>query len=241
MKTCLAMACLLTALLLTACVDNSTTLVLNKDGSGTLIIRELFSPELAATIPELAGWYDEGAPRTFFEGVVRRKTEQLGPDVRLVFTREMSNARGWKGYQARYAFQDINRVRVITGDLLGDDGTRFGGFAFEFEAGETSALRVIPLPPEETLPVETLEAARDLRVAFQIRVAGEIIGIDERYATEDTPSAVTLVDLQANRVLGNADSKDALADTDGTVAEIYALDLPDMTLCNPFETFTIEF
>ncbi|MEK7952988.1 hypothetical protein [Luteolibacter soli] len=115
----------LVALLLPSCLENTTTIKLNKDGSGTITEETLFSAEASAMMADMpAGGENpvgkfsdpkkaaESAAK-MGEGVTVEKTEALKKDGRV-------------GGRVVYKFKDINQVKFKPGGAMADAGKDMG-------------------------------------------------------------------------------------------------------------------
>jgi hypothetical protein len=152
-------------LLLTAsgCLQSSTLLKVNKDGSGTITVLEYYSPQITAMFESMSSMAvgmaeqmggevdaEETGPTDMFSDMIKQKTTGFGPDVKLVKEERRTNKKGWKGYRLTYAFDDINTVNLNLGSSdMGGPGMEAQSddspaFTFAFEPGETATLKIVP-------------------------------------------------------------------------------------------------
>lgn len=137
-------ACL-TALFLTGCIENAVLVELNPDGTGTMTVRTLGSPEIS-----------QNGDMDFMAGMKSdlENAEKYGEGVSLLSVTETSNKSGWKGYMAKYAFEDITKVTLQANEMEQEDEN--GGstsmdmendinYRFDFTPGPPAVLKLVPL------------------------------------------------------------------------------------------------
>jgi len=168
------------------CIESATVLSVSKDGSGKILVREYYSPQLTQMMA-MGETAADGQPPTgigLFQENIEEKAEAFGPNVRLVRSEARQNKKGWSGFQATYAFDDVNDIVIsIGGDQedgeqgmsaggAGDGGLESGNaageaeekddkdrFHFEFEGGEVCTLRIIPEKKPVPAPPPKTEGA----------------------------------------------------------------------------------
>lgn len=125
----------LVALLFPSCLEHTSTIKLNKDGSGTITEETLFSAEASAMMADMpaggenpAGKFSDAkkAAETaakMGEGVTVEKTEEVKKDGRI-------------GGRVVYKFQDINKVKFNFGGAMSDAGKDMGPPGDAPDAGE---------------------------------------------------------------------------------------------------------
>lgn len=122
----LAATSALIALALPGCLQNETTIHLNKDGSGTLIDETLLGAQMLAMMDQmLAGFGGGGADKPkedptkqmFSEDKAKKRAAELGEGVTFVKSEPLEK-NGAKGARTTYAFKDINKLKVSTGDSM---------------------------------------------------------------------------------------------------------------------------
>ena len=116
----------LLALFLPSCLEHTSTIKLNKDGSGTITEETLFSAEASAMMADMpaggenpAGKFSDAkkaaeAAAKMGEGVTVEKTEEIKKDGRI-------------GGRVVYKFKDINKVKFAFGGSMSDAGKDMGG------------------------------------------------------------------------------------------------------------------
>lgn len=151
------------------CLQSTTVVEVEKDGSGRVMIREFYSPQVTQMLEGMAGMMAgktdaqgsgemaaAGDPKSMFDKAIQGRIEKMGPGVTLDSSKEVTNAQGWKGYTAVYSFKDINDICVAVGDndmggqpgMMGqsveDEEVEDGaGYQFRFTPGEIAKLEVL--------------------------------------------------------------------------------------------------
>jgi hypothetical protein len=127
----------LVALLFPSCLEHTSTIKLNKDGSGTITEETLFSAEASAMMADMpaggenpAGKFSDAkkAAETaakMGEGVTVEKAEQIKKDGRI-------------GGRVVYKFADINKVKFTFGGAMTDAGKDMGPPGDAPDAGEAA-------------------------------------------------------------------------------------------------------
>jgi hypothetical protein len=115
----------LVALFLPSCLEHTSTIKLNKDGSGTITEETLFSAEASAMMADMpaggenpAGKFSDAkkaaeSAAKMGEGVTVEKTEEIKKDGRI-------------GGRVIYKFKDINKVKFAFGNTMSDAGKDMG-------------------------------------------------------------------------------------------------------------------
>lgn len=153
-----SLASVFALLVLSGCMESATVLQVNKDGSGTLVVREFLSQDALSMMVGMETMADamvaeladadvpglSGLPRSL-QGMVLARAEAFGKGVRLTEVREAANDQGWKGYMARFDFEDVNTVHVASAMAPDDDPSAAeSAYRFSFTPGDTAELRLIP-------------------------------------------------------------------------------------------------
>jgi hypothetical protein len=183
---------LMAAVGMVGCVDTSTVVTVNPDGSGTIAVREYFSPQMLEMMDSMttamqgmmegmadgmaSAMGDEtNAPRTtvkqaepktakpatpantdFISQCIENSAAEFGPGVKLLKNEKRTNASGWKGYAADYAFADVTQLQIPRkskssggeGGMSMDSGNSATPYRFEFVKGPTATLKLVPQKPE---------------------------------------------------------------------------------------------
>jgi len=99
------MLAVLAAVVAAGCIESATVLSVKKDGSGKILVREYYSPQITQMM-SMGETGAGGQPATgvdLFKDQIEEKAESFGPNVRLVRSAARTNSRGWSGFQATYA------------------------------------------------------------------------------------------------------------------------------------------
>lgn len=118
-KSILALASVLSALLLPGCFQSETTVHLQKDGGGTLVEETKFGAQMLAMMEQMAGIGGGDKPKAdplnglFTEEKAKKRAAELGEGVTFVKT-EPVDVGGAKGARVTYQFKDINQLKLST-------------------------------------------------------------------------------------------------------------------------------
>lgn len=169
LRTTMAASLLLTV---SGCVQYATLIELNKDGTGQLHVRLLFSEELKK---EGGGFISISSGNSESQDSLESRlktaeqkfqdlTAELGDGVKFVKTKRITSKKGWIGLQATYSFTDINTLRVpnTIPDFDSEDEPdetesalecKRAPYIFSYRPGKTNQLEV-RLDPKPTVPVD---------------------------------------------------------------------------------------
>ena len=130
--------------LLTGCLEYDALVHVNRDGSGTLKLKVLLSPQAVAT---LEGGR-KGSLRLYDKNQMVALATQLGKGVSFVRGKEYTAPNSWRGMLVEYAFKDINGLDLNglnrQGGLTRLATDKPQGYTFKFTPGEIAALEVTP-------------------------------------------------------------------------------------------------
>jgi len=128
---------LLTLLSNTSCLRTSTVVKVKKDGTGSIVARYYFSPEMLAMVDQLGALGGalagaEGAPgaggpdlgligelASPDEESLRADAAGYGEGVRYAKHEPGKDDEGWEGYSVVYEFDDIRKVRIDQNSVPG--------------------------------------------------------------------------------------------------------------------------
>ena len=138
---------LMLPVLLAGCIQMERIVRVDNDGSGVVIERFVMSNEIVGM---MAGMQSEGEPfKIRDDAKLRDNAANFGPDVRFVSATDLVTDFG-RGYEARYAFDDINTLGVdqntqdsMPGESAAGDGSSDGKTnytTFSFEPGDPARL-----------------------------------------------------------------------------------------------------
>jgi hypothetical protein len=150
-RTSLAFVCVL-ALASAGCLRSTTAIDLRPDGSGTIVQETALSAQALAMIKGFGAGNQTGGgapPGIFGEEQARKTAESMG--VTFV-SGEPFKSNELEGYRARFAFDDIAKVRVnmeeSAAGMSGGGNSKQPPFRFTLDRGATSSLLTIQLPEQ---------------------------------------------------------------------------------------------
>lgn len=278
MKSILRFACMMVLIaFLTGCIESTTLMDVNKDGSGTIRVREYYSPQIMSM---MEGFQDsmrqmldaeEEAPAGMFEDQIQTKLMEYGPGVTLESSRDSTNEQGWKGFEAVYAFSDINQIRLGGADISDDEGDALQ-FTFQFTPGDTATLRIVPVKPvatdaaeemdpmdEDDFPMAEMPDMGDMdllggmegmfanmfegmRVRMMVRVDGDVVESNADYPVAGRDNVFTLMDLEFDRFLNDPEAMQLLmAEDPDAIYKLKEKDVPGVRVEDPDKTIVIRF
>ncbi|MBM3162230.1 MAG: hypothetical protein FJZ79_02670 [Chlorobi bacterium] len=226
------------AVFLGGCIRVSTHITVMKNGSGTVTERVLMNTPLLKAIATSSKEGENRAPGSMPDRKsLEKNAKDMGEGVRLKSVRKYIEG-GFEGYEAKYHFRDITKVRVsgTPDDKASVDSLRAGSISpsrkerisFRFSGGEPSQL-VIVLPAENAVlgspkPADTpkqpptaeqqklsLAIMREFFRGTRITLAVEVGGTIVRTdAACREGSQIILADVDFDRVLEAGDDKTLL-------------------------------
>lgn len=235
MKTAKFALGLIAALALPSCLQNETTITLNKDGSGTIVEETMLGAQMMAMMTQFAqpGQPDPVA-EMFKEDKAKAKATKIGEGVEYVKT-DMIDKDGKKGARVHYKFADINKVSLSPGDAVedmsdeaapveGEDKKETVKFAYA-----DGKLKIVIPPtdfdemnmgdeegadPQQEVMMKQMMA--DMRITMKLVVADGIAASTASFVEGNT---VTLMDVQVGKMLGHKDALKKIAETAKTDKE----------------------
>ncbi len=258
--------------LVSGCIESTTLLKVGKDGSGTVTVREFYSPQLTQMMDGMAGMVQgivpdgaegaEAAPAAvdLFKDSIEKKAALMGPGVTITHREDVTNAAGWKGFLATYAFPDINKLNlgIGEGDADAEDGP--AGFRFAFTPGSPAKLDIVPnkspsAEQEAAVAEEATEVAdmggqmtammapmiKGLRMTFLVQVDGAIVETNARHSIPDR-NTVVVMDLPVEKLMGNPQALQLMTSKDPNMQKkLLGMDLPGVKLEDPSKTISVSF
>lgn len=122
------------SLFATSCVRTSTVVKVKKDGTGSIVSRYYFSPQMLAMIKQLEGLGGSvkgaggaGGPDLGLigemakpdEASLRKDAANYGEGVHYAKHEPGKDEEGWEGYSVTYDFDDIRKVRIDQNSVPG--------------------------------------------------------------------------------------------------------------------------
>lgn len=225
---------LVIALALPSCLQNETTVTLNKDGSGTVVDETFLGSKMLEMMTQFA---QPGQPdpvkEMFSEDKVKAKAAKMGEGVEYVKT-EMIDQDGKKGARVHYRFSDINKLKVSPSGAV-DDMNKQAPESEEKEKKTVSfsyadgKLKVVTPPTDfkdmdmgsegaENPEMEAMmtEMMADMRLTLKLKAAG---GIESTNATFTEGDTVTLFDVQVGKMFAQKDELKKIGETAKTDKE----------------------
>jgi len=125
MRSLRVLLAIVTAVTLTGCINATTLIKLNADGSGTVEQTTLMN--MAAIKGMMPGAEKQMGGAVVNKADLERTAARMGKGVRLVSAEPAKGANGFEGSKAIFAFDDINQVQVNTGpSMSGSTNGRMG-------------------------------------------------------------------------------------------------------------------
>ncbi len=227
----------LTALFFSGCIEVQTHVNVNKDGSGTINEKVLFSKEMVSllssfNVSDSTG--SKGKSGSPFYDVEKLKSEagNMGEGVKYISSKEIKED-GRVGYEAVYGFKDLNKIKVsenpeaktlFTGSK-NDKNKKKEYITFNFTRGTFSQIS-INLPNDKTkkakpesetkkdtsnmnnpFAMQFLNMLKDFRFSLDVNVNGKIKSTNASYVKG---SKVTLFDVEFDKLMKNKNDVDKL-------------------------------
>lgn len=238
-KLLLTITSVLTALVLPGCLQNETTIHLNKDGSGTLVDQTLLGGQMLAMLDQMAalGGGDANADpiaEMFSEDKAKARAANLGEGV--TFTKsETISENGSKGARVTYSFKDINQLKIAPGDGMSDMSPMGAGLApaakkadpINFNYADGKLVIKMPRPDEEDMAnVDEADTADmtnpqaqemmkqmmgDMKIALKMVIEP---GIAESNATNQDGNTITLMEMEMGKILEKPETFEKLSKVD---------------------------
>ena len=232
----------LTVFAFIGCIETTTLVRVNKDGSGEVEETFLMGTEILQMLMDFGEPQEEGADADFGlldKEKLAKRAHDMGEGVSLKSAEKISTEKS-QGYKAVYSFSDINKLRVnqnpgenVPSDDQGGDPPKRELITFEFKkgsGGKPASLTIInpQREPEEEQKEAGAEAAGDeaegmlemFKQIFQdmkINVAVEVAGkIKETNATYQDGSTIVLMELDFSKIVQDEEAfkKLALSETE---------------------------
>lgn len=178
----------------TSCLRNSTVVKVKKDGSGSIVSRYHFSPQMLAMLEQLEalggafggieGANAAGSPNLGLlkelakpeEESLRKDAANFGEGVRYANHEADKDEDGWEGYTVVYDFDDIRKVRIDQSSVPGKAKEFVKSAGEEIKPGEgggiTFALEGDVLTVSTNFGEKGLEGVIDQKQLDQAKQAG---------------------------------------------------------------------
>lgn len=251
MKTLRLFAALIVSLSFSGCIDVNQTVLVNGDGSGTVVETVIMSKAVVEQMKSMAaafgGKADDPMKGMDFadEAKAKEKAVKMGEGVTFVSAKKVSNEKG-EGATVTYAFKDISKLKIDQNPGSAVPKMPGGGLApgpktepivFAFTKGSPAQLLVkMPALPTDKAAVKSAQDSlggeemaaqmmaqmfKDMRMKIAIQVAGKISATNAEYHDDKT---VTLMEMDFNKLLANPEQMKTLTKANPqSVAEMKAL------------------
>jgi hypothetical protein len=219
------------ALLLPSCIEQEIEITLNKDGSGTITEKSIFSAQMVGMLEMTAGQPGATNPLADLkdEAKAKAKAKEYGEGVTFVKAEEVKNDKGGKGVLVTYKFTDINKVTFNPSSSMSDmapqkadvealgesdnvtfkyaDGTLTMTFPEkkEGEAAEAAEEAGEDLPPG--MEAQLKQMLKGMKMSAKVTIADGIAESDATYQDGDT---ITLFEMEMDEILKNPGGFEAL-------------------------------
>jgi glutaredoxin-related protein len=239
-KILLSFVVFLNALFFTGCIELSTLINVNSDGSGTVEETVMMSSKIIEMISELEKSFTDDTteyePFQFYdEEALKNQASDLGDEVRYVSSKKISRSEK-EGYLVMYEFRDINKLqinqnpnsRVKLESFEDEPEVEMEYITFSFIDGNPDEIR-IQMPTEKqfvsdtTITLDTVDADttmmnqqiaeifKDLKITLALNINGNIIRTNADYVEG---SRVTLLEVNFGELIQNAEKMREFRDTD---------------------------
>lgn len=219
-------------LIFVGCVDITTKIRVNKDGSGTVEETVLMSTEMIQMLKQfMSGFADDSTNvdefKLYNEEDIKNRASDLGQGVQYLSGDEL-NKNGREGYIARYGFENINNLKLdqnpgskIPEEIEGSQQEQKEYIIFSFDKKDDSEI-IINMPPASKVKEDvdfnadssdTSDLSRikffmkDFHISLVVEVNGEITETNAGYVDD---SSVTLFDLNFSALLDNVEKLTAI-------------------------------
>ncbi|MFD2256430.1 hypothetical protein ACFSSA_07075 [Luteolibacter algae] len=219
---------IIAALALPGCLQNETSVTLNKDGSGTVVEETFLGAQMLAMMPQFS---QPGAPdpikEMFSDEKAKDKAAQMGKGVEYVKT-ELVDENGKKGARVHYKFADINTLELNAGGVMDDLANQAPAPAkpkkekqplkFSYADGKLEILipptnyEELELPEEQQNPqMEAMmtQMMADMRFSISLTITD---GVKDTNASFHDGDKITLMDVQMGKVFAQKDKLKNIAE-----------------------------
>jgi hypothetical protein len=209
-----------------ACLDGTTTVRVNGDGSGTIVARMLYTRAGQERLQQFAPLLGNpaGTLPGFSESDAKAAADRFGPGVTYTSSSPIKTADA-EGFEATYSFADVSRLKLGAAppqmalmDAAAGAASQPITFSVSRDSSGTAVLRIQSPPPDLSAaaalqasdPQSPIEAswlalirsiAQGARVAVRVEPAGPIVRTNSPYVEDQR---VVLLDVEIDRLLSDA-------------------------------------
>lgn len=246
MRSSRVLLAIVAAVALTGCINSTTLIKVNADGSGTVEQTTLMN--MAAIKSMMPGAEKQMGGAVVNKADLERTAARMGKGVRLVSADPAKGANGWEGSKAIFGFDDINQVQVSTGpsmsggtsDRMGSEPTSQDPVRFTMtRAGGTSTLTIAFVdkpagdkPDSSANPMGDMDLTNPMmmgmlksmfggfKLNIDLEVAGAIVKTNAEYVTG---SRLTLLEMDMDSLLADEAKLKALQGQIGSEPSLSAI------------------
>ncbi|MDP2318315.1 MAG: hypothetical protein Q8O42_03115 [Acidobacteriota bacterium] len=246
MRSLRVLLAIVAAVALTGCINSTTLIKVNADGSGTVEQTTLMN--MAAIKSMMPGAEKQMGGAVVNKADLERTAARMGKGVRLVSADPAKGANGWEGSKAIFGFDDINQVQVSTGpsmsggtsDRMGSEPTSQDPVRFTLSrAGGTSTLTIAFVdkpagdkPDNGANPMGDMDLTNPMmmgmlksmfggfKLNIDLEVAGAIVKTNAEYVTG---SRLTLLEMDLDSLLADEAKLKALQGQIGAEPSLSAI------------------
>ncbi|MFK7849534.1 MAG: hypothetical protein AB8D78_01030 [Akkermansiaceae bacterium] len=215
------------AVTLPSCLQNETTISLNKDGSGTIVEETTLGAQMMQMMTQFA---QPGQPdpieEMFAEKKAKEKATSMGEGVEYVKT-EIFEKDGKKGAKVHYKFADINKISVNPSDAVNDmqpDGApaeEGDDEAVKFAYADGKLKIIVPPADFDDMSMDDqlqdpqqeammMQMMADMRLTLKLKIPS---GIEKTTATHVEGDTITLFDVQVGKMFAQKDKLKEISET----------------------------
>ncbi len=247
MRSLRVLLAVVTAVTLTGCINSTTLVKVNADGSGTVEQTTLMN--VAAIKGMMPGAEKQMGGAVVNRADLERTAARMGKGVRLISADPAKGANGWEGSKAIFAFDDINQVQVSQGPNI--SGSTDGRMSSEptsqdpvrfslTRAGGTSTLTIAFVDkPATRVSMQTGDKPGDMpdltnpmlmgmiksmfagfKLNIDLEVAGAIVKTNAEYVNG---SRLTLLEMDMDSLLADEAKLKALQGQIGSEPSLSAI------------------
>ena len=268
MQVARILALLLAMLPLTACLNSTTIVKLNPDGSGT--VEQTTLVNTAALKGMMGGAQKQGGGPVINREDLERTASRMGKGVRLVSAEKATGDPGFEGTKAIFAFDDINQIQISqdpnmsgsSSGRLSSEPTADDPVKFKFTRGATSStltINYIDRPPSGSVQPDPdrkadmpdftnpmmMNMLKTMFQGFKINIGLEVLGtIVKTNAEYVSGSRITLLEMDVIELLSDEAKLKALQGKIGPDASLssvkpYLKDIKGIKIDGP--SISVEF
>jgi hypothetical protein len=192
-------ALIICACLLSGCQKNKILVKVKKDGSGTIVVTQLFNAKLVKIVEEEKKKNDQFAVKLINEEQIKRAASLFGPNVKFDKMKELNRPDGSKGYIALYTFDNISDLRIPIGGVMSSAIGKKVEFDFKTDPQKGSPLTVMldklekPKPEEngkKEYPHHPQSEQELMNIKRAIAMGANPFGLSEKDSKEKTMKKV---------------------------------------------------